>query len=106
LQKLDRRAVQRQLEKADDELPAPVRRALELRCAGAQSAVKKINALRARAGEDDRIRGAFRHLGAGTGRWSGEGFQAQNLKRPVVHDLDAARTAVSTGDYQHVKSVY
>ena len=36
----------------------------------------------------------------------GDGFQAQNLKRPVVDDLDAAIIAVATGDYQHVRSLY
>jgi DNA polymerase len=106
LQKLDKKAIQRQLEKADDKLPAPVRRVLELRLGGAQAAVKKINALLARAGEGDRIRGAFRYHGAATGRWVGEGVQPQNLKRPVVDDLDAAMAAVSTGDYQHVRSLY
>jgi DNA polymerase len=74
LQKLDKKAIQRQLEKGDDELPATVRRVLELRANGAQSAAKKITSLLARAGADDRIRGAFRYHGAATGRWSGEGF--------------------------------
>jgi DNA polymerase bacteriophage-type len=103
---LDRKAIERQLAKGKDELPAPVRRVLELRLGGAQAATKKIDALLARAGDDDRIRGAFRYHGAGTGRWAGEGFQAQNLKRPVVDDLDAAIAAVATGDYQHVKELY
>src|SRR5215472_10262091 len=106
LQKLDKKAIQRQLEKGDDELPAPVRGVLELRLGGAQAAVKKINALLARAGADDRIRGGFRYHGAATGRWGGEGFQPQNLKRPVVDDLNAAIAAVATGDYQHVRSLY
>jgi len=106
LQKLDRKAIERQLQKGDDELAAPVRRVLELRLGGAQAAVKKINALLARAGADDRIRGAFRYHGAATGRWSGEGIQPQNLKRPVVDDLDAAIAAVAAGDYQHVRSLY
>jgi len=83
-----------------------VRRVLELRAGGAQSAVKKINALLARAGADDRIRGAFRFHGAATGRWSGAGIQPQNLKRPVVNDLDAAIAAVATGNYEHVRSLY
>src|SRR5262249_52503752 len=104
LQSLDRKAVERQLEKND--LPPKVQRVLELRLGGAQAAVKKIDALLARAGADDRIRGAFRYHGAATGRFSGEGFQAQNLKRPVVDDLDKAITAVATGDYQHVKKLY
>src|SRR5262249_360546 len=106
LQKLDRKAIERQLEKGDDKLPAPVRRVLELPLGGAQASVKKINALLARAGVDDRIRGGFRYHGAGTGRWGGEGFQPQNLKRPVVDDLDAAIAAVAKGDYQHVRSLY
>jgi DNA polymerase len=106
LQKLNKDAIERQLEKGDDELAAPVRRVLELRLGGAQAATKKINSLLARAGADDRIRGAFRYHGAATGRWSGEGFQAQNLKRPVVDDLDAAVSAVATGDYDHVRALY
>src|SRR5215831_19234357 len=106
LQKLDKKAIERQLQKGDDELAAPVRRVLELRLGGAQAAVKKINALLARAGADNRVRGGFRYHGAATGRWSGENPQVQNLKRPVVDDLDAAIAAVATGDYQHVRSLY
>jgi DNA polymerase len=106
LQTLDQKAIERQLQKGDDELATPVRRALELRRSGAQAATKKITALLERAGADDRICGGFRYHGAATGRWSGEGFQAQNLKRAVIDDLDAAITAVATGDYQHVKSLY
>ena len=83
-----------------------MRRVLELRLGGAQAAVKKIDALLARAGDDDRVRGAFRYHGAATGRWAGEGFQPQNLKRPVVDDLAAAIAAVATGDYAHVKKLY
>jgi DNA polymerase bacteriophage-type len=101
---LDRKAVERQLEK--EELPPAVRRVLELRLGGAQAAVKKIAALLQRAGNDDRIRGAFRYHGAATGRFAGEGFQPQNLKRPVVKDLDTAIAAVNTGDYEHVRSLY
>ena len=93
-EKLDRKAIEKQLAQADD-LPPAVQRVLELRLGGAQAAVKKIDALLARAGEDDRVRGAFRYHGAATGRWGGEGFQPQNLKRPVVEDLDAAIAAVA-----------
>src|SRR5262249_41353613 len=106
LQKLDRKTIERQLQKGDDELPAPVRRVLELRLGGAQAATKKINALLARAGANDRIRGAFRYHGAATGRWSGEGLQPQNLKKAKVDDLDAAIAAVATGNYEHVKNLY
>ena len=89
-------------------LPPPVRRVLELRQGGAQAAVKKIDALLAHAGDDDRIRGAFRYHGAATGRWAGQGYQPQNLKRLTVKDdeLDAAIAAVATGDYEHVRARY
>jgi hypothetical protein len=92
--KLDRKAIERQLEKED--LPPPVRRVLELRLGGAQAAVKKIDALLGRAGADHRVRGAFRYHGASTGRWAGEGYQPQNLKRPVVEDVDAAKRLAET----------
>jgi DNA polymerase bacteriophage-type len=101
---LDRKAIEKQLE--NDDLPAAVQRVLELRLGGAQAAVKKIDALLARAGDDNRVRGAFRYHGASTGRWAGEGFQPQNLKRPVVEDLEAAIAAISTGDYQHLRGLY
>jgi DNA polymerase len=101
--KLDRRAVERLLETED--LPPKAHRALELRLGGAQAATKKIDALLARAGADDRVRGAFKYHGAATGRFSSEGFQAQNLKRPVVEDLAAAIDAVATGDIERVKAL-
>ena len=104
VQTLGRAAVEKLLEQA--ELPPVVGRALELRLGGAQAATKKIDALLARAGDDDRVRGAFRYHGAATGRWAGEGFQPQNLKRPVINDLAAAIDAVATGDYEHVKKLY
>jgi DNA polymerase len=78
LRTLDKEAIERQLGK--DDLPAPVRRVLELRLGGAQAATKKINALLARAGADDRIRGGFRYHGTATGRWSGEGLPGPEPK--------------------------
>ena len=78
--KLGRKEIEKLL--ADPTLTAPVRRALELRLSGAQSAVTKLDALFARAGEDDRIRGAFRYCGAGTGRWTASGYQPQISKSP------------------------
>src|SRR5262249_52287100 len=93
---LDKKAIEKLL--LDPDLPPHVQRVLELRIGGAQAAVKKINALLIRAGTDDRVRGSFKFHGAATGRWSSEGVQVQNLKRPDVEVLDAAIAAVSTGD--------
>ena len=102
--KLDRKGIERALDTHD--LPPAVGRVLELRLGGAQAAVKKIDALLQRAGADNRVRGGFRHHGASTGRWAGEGLQPQNLKRPAVADHDAAIAAVATGDYELVRSLY
>ena len=77
-----------------------------LRLSGAQAAAKKIAALLDRAGDDDRVRGAFVYHGAATGRFSGEGPQPQNLKKAEEKDVEAARVAVATGDLAHVKSLY
>ena len=101
---LDRKAVEKQLLEKD--LPPHVRRVLELRLGGAQAAIKKLDALLVRAGDDDRVRNNYRFNGASTGRFSGEGAQVQNLKRPIVEDIDAAIAAIATGDYAHVKSLY
>jgi DNA polymerase bacteriophage-type len=105
LRNLDKQTIAKLLLDSELLLP-PVRRALELRQGGAQAAVKKIDALLARAGIDNRIRGAFKHHGAATGRASGQGYQPQNLKRITIEDLDAAIAAVATGDYEHVRARY
>jgi DNA polymerase len=104
LDNLGRKTIEKQLQA--DGLSLQVRRALELRLGGAQAAVKKIDALLLRAGDDNRVRGSFRYHGAATGRWSGEGLQPQNLKRVAASNLDGAVAAVNTGDYQHVKGLY
>jgi DNA polymerase bacteriophage-type len=101
---LDKAAIEELL--GSEQLPANVRRALEIRQGGAQAAAKKIDALLARCDRDDRIRGALRFHGASTGRWSGNGVQPQNLKRPLTEDLDTAVAAISTGNLAHVRQLY
>jgi DNA polymerase bacteriophage-type len=104
LESLDKKVIEKQL--LDPGLPMPVQRVLELRAGGAQAAVKKLDALLARAGDDDRIRDEFRYHGAGTGRFSGQGVQVQNLKRPTIEKLDDAIAVIRTGDYEHVCKLY
>jgi DNA polymerase len=101
---LDKDSIQELLE--SEQLPGSVRRVLEVRQGGAQAAAKKINALLMRCEDDGRIRGALRYHGASTGRWTGNGLQPQNLKRPQTEDIDAAIAAIGTGDYAHVKELY
>jgi DNA polymerase len=100
---LDKKSVAKSLK---SELPPQVQRALELRQDGGQAAVKKIAALLDRVGGDSRVRGSFQYHKASTGRWAGTGPQPQNLKRPEIEDVEAAIAAVSTGDYDHVRSLY
>src|SRR5262249_40178059 len=102
--KLDKAAIKDLL--AANNLPAAVRRPLELRQSGAQAAAKKFDALLSRCDRDGRIRGTLRYQGASTGRWAGNGLQPQNLKRPQIQDVDAAVAAIASGDYNHVRSLY
>jgi hypothetical protein len=59
LQKLNKGAIERELEREQQLTPA-LQRVLELRLGGAQAAVKKIDALLIRAGHDDRLRKSAR----------------------------------------------
>ena len=73
------------------DLPHPgVRSALEIRLQAAQSAASKIDRMLRTRCADGRVRGLFRFHGATTGRWSGAGFQPQNLKRPEIIKTDEA----------------
>jgi DNA polymerase bacteriophage-type len=106
LKTLDKKAVEATLD--DPELPPNVRRVLELRQEGGGASAKKIDALLSGVGADGRVRGTLRYHGASTGRWSGQRFQPQNLRRisgdPV--DLEARIAAVATGDYAQVAKLY
>ena len=91
----------------ESELLSPkARRVLELRQDGGSAASKKIKTFLECAGADNRVRGSLVYHKASTGRWAGTLIQPQNLKRPEEKDLDAAITAVMTGDYNHVRGLY
>lgn len=64
------------------ELPSDAREVLELRQKMSRSSTSKLEALLDRTGPDDVLRHTYKYLGADrTGRWSGEGYNAQNLPR-------------------------
>lgn len=73
------------LDALSGELPANVRKALELRKEAAKSSTAKLIAMKERASVDGRIRGLHQFHGANTGRWAGRGIQVQNLPRPRPH---------------------
>jgi DNA polymerase len=88
-------------------LPAPVRRALEIRAEGAKAAVKKIGALLSGTSRDSRARGLLQFHAASTGRWAGRRFQPQNIARPKhKKSVPAYIDAVATGSAEFVRMVH
>ena len=88
-------------------MPPAVRRVLELRQGGAQAAVKKLDALLVRAGAA--LTGcvaAFRYPRRGYRALGRRRISAAEFEASGDEDIDAAMIAVSTGDYQHVRSLY
>lgn len=63
------------------EMPADVRRAIELRVLTASASVKKLFAMDLRASTDDRLTNLIIHHGARTGRPTGDSVQPLNLPR-------------------------
>lgn len=66
---------------ARDDLPAPARRALEIRQRIGSASVKKLYAMENTASVDDRIRNTIIHHGARTGRPTGDLVQPLNLPK-------------------------
>jgi DNA polymerase bacteriophage-type len=95
-----------------DDLPAHVRRVLELRQEAAKNSVSKLSAFLKRCGTDQRIRGAFLFLAAGTGRWSSVGAQLHNLPRPrkifgdTHPNLEVLFSIIRQGDPQWLRINY
>lgn len=75
------------------DLPASVRKAIELRQEAAKTSVSKLRAMLARASDDGRIRGTNIYHGASTGRWTSVGVNFNNLPRPrkVYEDAELDR---------------
>lgn len=65
-----------------DDLPANVRRAVEIRQEAAKTSVAKLKAMLDRASNDGRVRGTTIYHGAGTGRFQSVGVNFSNLPRP------------------------
>lgn len=78
-----------------DDIPANVRRALEIRQEAAKTSVSKLNAMLERANDDGRVRGGFIYHQAGTGRSQSVGVNWNNLPRPrKVYDDNKPRTSL------------
>ncbi|MBC5689752.1 DNA polymerase [Mediterraneibacter sp. NSJ-55] len=88
-------------------LPAEVRRILEIRQQMGKTSVKKYTAMKSAKGDDGRIRGLSQYYGANrTGRWAGRLVQVQNLPRNYLTTLDVARNLVKARNYEGVQMLY
>ena len=71
----------------DPAVPEPMKEMLRDRIAGCRTSVQKFRAILNRVSTDGRMRGNIQFRGASrTGRFSGRGFQPQNLPRPSIKD--------------------
>ena len=64
------------------DLPAHVRRALEIRQEAAKTSVAKLQSMLNRASSDGRVRGSFLFSATGPGRWASVGVNFTNMPRP------------------------
>lgn len=97
-------ALAEMLARAD--LPADVRRALELRREGSKTSVAKVDSLLAGRSRDGRAKGLTQYHAASTGRWGGRRFQPQNLKRPEQKDIDTLCDLLGRGDHKLFSMMY
>ncbi len=99
------KAVVKDLLKSD--IPANVRRVLELRQMLGKTSIKKYVAMQNAMCSDGRIHGMLQFYGAmRTGRWAGRIVQLQNLPRNYIEDLDLARDMVKSGDLDMMELMY
>jgi hypothetical protein len=89
-----------------DDISPRARRVLELRQEGSKTSVAKIDALLNGTQSDGRSRGLLQYHAASTGRWGGRRFQPQNIKRPVIEDVNSAIEIVRTGSLDLVEAMY
>ena len=81
------------------------KRLLELRQQGAQAAARKLDSLIAGVDAKQRLLDTLKYHGASTGRWAGNRFQPQNLKKPKTENMDAAIDAIRSGDLERLRQI-
>lgn len=82
------------------DMPADVRRALQIRAAVSQTSTAKLSAMLAVVADDGTLKNMYVYHGASTGRDASKGgVNLQNLARPSIEDIDLAIEVLSTGDH-------
>jgi len=71
-----------------EEMPDPVRRALEIRQEAGKTSTAKLRTILNILSSDGRARDLLQYHAAGTGRWGGRKLQPQNMPRPSIsHEM-------------------
>lgn len=87
--------------------PQEIQEILKIRQQLAKSSIKKYEAMKCSACNDNRERGMFQFYGANrSGRFAGRVVQLQNLPQNHIDDLELARQRVLTGDITAIKENY
>lgn len=89
------------------DIPAEVRRVLEIRQALGKTSVSKYSTMLEAICDDDRLRGILQFYGANrSGRWAGRLVQTHNLARNTLPDLALARALVRDGDFDTLETLF
>lgn len=87
--------------------PPEIQEVLKIRQQLAKSSIKKYEAMKSSACNDNREHGMFQFYGANrSGRFAGRIVQLQNLPQNHIDDLELARERVLTGDITAIKENY
>ena len=89
------------------DLPADVRRVLEIRKALGKTSTAKYGTMLEATCADGRLRGILQFYGANrSGRWAGRIVQTHNLARNSLPDLDLARQLTAQGDFDTLETLF
>jgi len=88
-----------------ENIPAGIRRALEIRQELGKSSTAKFKSMLASVCPDGRIRGSFMFHGAQTGRWSGKGVQPHNMPRMKTPN-EACLQILKEGEFDLIEALY
>lgn len=89
------------------DLPADVRRVLEIRKALGKTSTAKYGTMLGATCADGRLRGILQFYGANrSGRWAGRIVQTHNLARNSLPDLDLARQLTAQGDFETLETLF
>lgn len=90
-----------------EDLPARVRRVLEIRKALGKTSTAKYGAMLDATCADGRLRGILQFYGANrSGRWAGRIVQVHNLARNSLPDLALARELAAAGDFDTLETLF